>query len=110
MSDSRIFDLKVMSVFPYGEREKNVFFHGDGFKTRIIELPAGGAMPDCQMSTAVIFYVVSGEVEITIGAEKHLLNEGFCLVGESSVYSMKSPTGVKILCVQIETGKSNLQP
>jgi hypothetical protein len=51
MNKSVVFDLKTLPVFPYEEREKNVFFSGAGFKTRIIVLPPGGTMPECQICT-----------------------------------------------------------
>jgi mannose-6-phosphate isomerase-like protein (cupin superfamily) len=107
---SAVFDLKTLTVFPYEEREKNVFFNGDGFKTRIITLPAGGVMPDCQMKTAVIFYVVAGEVDVEVDGEKHRLEEGHCLVGGPGRFSMKTAGGVRLLGVQIQNDQKNKQP
>ncbi len=101
---SSVFDLKTQPVFPFEEREKNVFFSGAGFKTRIIVLPAGGSMPECPMRTAVIFYVVSGEAEVTVDGEKNKLAEGNCLVGQPGRYSMRTAVGARLLGVQIETG------
>jgi len=46
----KVFDLDKMSALPYEQREKNVFYHTNEFKTRIIELPAGGQMPTCEMA------------------------------------------------------------
>ena len=51
----QIFNLDTMKVYPYEERKKNVFYKSEKFKTRIIELPAGGEMPECEMSSYVLF-------------------------------------------------------
>lgn len=104
---SSVFDLKTLPVFPYEEREKNVFFSGDGFKTRIIILPPGGGMPVCQMHTAVIFYVVSGEVAVTVDGEASHLGAGHCLIGQPALYSMKTELGVRMLGVQISDGQTS---
>lgn len=100
---SSVFDLNEMPVFPFAAREKNVFFSGAGFKTRIIVLPAGGSMPECPMHTAVIFYVVSGEVEVTVDGQASHLGAGHCLIGEPGRYSMQTTAGARLLGVQIET-------
>jgi len=34
----KVFDLKEMKVYPYEERQKNIFFQAEEFKTIIIEL------------------------------------------------------------------------
>jgi mannose-6-phosphate isomerase-like protein (cupin superfamily) len=105
-----VFDLKTIPVYPFEQREKNVFFNGDGFKTRIIALPEGGGMPDCQMQTAVIFHVVSGEVAVEVDGETHRLQEGHCLVGGPGRFSMKTAGGARLLGVQIQTAQSAPQP
>jgi mannose-6-phosphate isomerase-like protein (cupin superfamily) len=107
---SAVFDLKKLAVFPYEEREKNVFFSGTGFKTRIITLPPGGSMPDCQMQTSVIFLVVGGEVEIEVDGKKKQLNEGHCLIGGPGCYAMRSAGGVRMLGVQIGVPRGGIQP
>jgi mannose-6-phosphate isomerase-like protein (cupin superfamily) len=107
---SAVFDLKTLPVYPFEQREKNVFFSGAGFKTRIIALPAGGVMPDCQMHAAVIFHVVAGDVEVEVNGEPHQLEEGHCLVGGPGRFSMKTSGGVRLLGVQIQTEKSEPRP
>jgi len=57
----QVFDLKAMKAYPYEERDKNVFYKTKEFKARIIELPAGGEMPTCEMASYVIFYVIEGQ-------------------------------------------------
>jgi len=106
MNKSAVFNLKKIPVFPYEERDKNVFFSGDGFKTRIIVLPAGGSMPACPMRTAVMFYVISGEVEVTVDGEASHLGVGHCLIGEPGRYSMRTTPGVKMLGIQIGSGQA----
>jgi len=100
-----VFDLKELPVYPFEQREKNVFFSGAGFKIRIIALPAGGVMPDCPMQTAVIFHVVAGDVEVEVNGEKHQLEEGHCLVGGPGRFSMKTNGGARLLGVQIGTAQ-----
>ena len=104
---STVFDVNGMPFFPYEERDKNVFFSGDGFKTRIIVLPAGGSMPECPMRTAVMFYVISGEVEVTVDGEVRHLGVGHCLIGEPGRYSMQTSVGARILGVQIGDGQAS---
>jgi len=97
----KIFNIKSMKAYPYEEREKNVFYKTKEFKTRIIELPAGGEMPTCEMSSYVIFYVVEGSAEITVNQEKVNLKEGQCLITEPATLSIKTDNGVKIMGIQV---------
>lgn len=105
-----VFDLMTLQHYPYEQREKNVFFGGKGFKTRIIVLPPGGSMPDCQMPTAVIFHVVDGSVEVEVDGEKHRLDVGHCMVGSPGRYAMRTAGGVRLLGVQISAGKVGKLP
>jgi len=98
----KVFDLTEMKIFPYEDREKNVFYQAEGFKTRIIELPAGGKMPLCKMSEHVIFVVLDGEVTVEVNSEKMRLREKHCLVTEPADLSMQTQKGVRILGIQIE--------
>ena len=97
----RIFDLRAMTPHPYDEREKNVFCQTPQFKARIIELPAKGRMPTCEMTSHVLFYVVQGEAEVQVNQEVATIKEGQCLVSEPATLSMKTEAGVKILGIQI---------
>ena len=45
----KVFDINKLTSHPYEERDKNVFYQAQEFKTRIIELPPGGQMPVCEM-------------------------------------------------------------
>jgi len=98
----KIFNLKEMSVFPYEQREKNVFYQTDEFKTRIIELSPGGEMPICKMASYVIFYVLNGKARVTVNSETVELKEKQCLITEPATLSMKTESGVRILGVQIQ--------
>lgn len=98
----KVFDLKKMKAFPYEEREKNVFFNAKEFRTRIIELPPHGKIPNCEMSSYVIFNVITGNVEVTVNSEKRELKEGQCLITEPASLSMYTENGVKIMGIQIE--------
>ena len=97
-----VFDLNKMVSFPYKEREKNVFFKAKEFKMRIIELPGGGKMPECDMESFVIFYVIEGSTDVHINQEIHTLKAGQCLVSEPARISMATQSGVKIMGVQVQ--------
>ncbi len=76
----KVFDLSAMEAHPYEHRDKNVFYRATEFKTRIIELPPGGEIPECRMSDHVVFLVLNGEAVVTVNAEKGAIVEGRCLV------------------------------
>lgn len=97
----KVFDLKEMKVYPYEERQKNIFFQAEEFKTIIIELPPGGEIPKCEMVPYVIFTVIKGSAEITVNDETVTLQEGQCLITEPATLSMKTDNGAKIMGTQI---------
>ena len=97
-----VFDLKSMKTYSYDEREKNVFYKTKEFKTRIIELPAEGKMPECKMDSYVIFNFIYGEAEITVDNKTVTIKEGQCLISEPATLSMVTKTGVKIMGTQID--------
>jgi quercetin dioxygenase-like cupin family protein len=97
----KVFDLKEMKVYPYEERQKNIFYQTNEFKTIIVELPPGGEIPKCEMIPYVIFTVIKGSAEIKVNEEKVTLREGQCLITEPATLSMKTDTGVKIMGTQI---------
>ena len=98
----KIFDLKEMRAYPYEEREKNLFYKAEGFKTRIIELPPGGEMSECEMESYVIFNFISGEAEVTVNNKVVRLKEGQCLISDPATLSIKTEKGVKIMGTQID--------
>jgi mannose-6-phosphate isomerase-like protein (cupin superfamily) len=97
----KIFDLSEMTAAPYELRGRNVFYQANEFKTRIIELPAGGQIPYCEMASYVIFYVLDGEVKVTVNTELVSLKKNQCLITEPSTFSMQTDNGVKIMGIQI---------
>ena len=97
----KIFNLGEMAAFPYEQREKNVFYQTEEFKTRIIDLPPGGEMPTCEMASYVIFYVLDGEVRVTANSETVDLKEKQCLISEPATISMITEKGAKLMGVQI---------
>jgi len=97
----QVFDLKAMKAYPYEERDKNVFYKAEEFKARIIELPAGGEMPTCEMASYVIFYVIEGAAEVRVDQEKVYIIEGQCLITEPATLSMRTNDGVKIMGIQV---------
>ncbi len=98
----QIFNLNTMKAYAYEEREKNVFYKADKFKTRIIELPPGGLIPECEMSSYVIFYVLEGEAEVAVNQEKAAIKKGQCIIIEPATVSMKTDKGLKMMGIQIE--------
>ena len=97
----KVFDLAAMEAQPYEKRDKNVFYKVPEFKTRIIELPPGGEIPKCEMCDHVIFYVLTGEAEVTVNAQISTLSERQCLITPPATFSMKTQRGVRILGIQI---------
>ena len=98
-----VFDMMDLDAYPYEKRGQNVFFEADEFKTRIIELKPGQSMPDCQMSSYVLFYIIQGEAQIIKGSEKATLKEHQVFITEPALLSMESVTGARIMGVQIKT-------
>lgn len=99
----KVFDLKKMKAAPYEQRERNVFYQAREFKTRIVELPPGGEMPTCEMASHVIFYVLDGEVKVTVNSETVELKEKQCLITEPATLSMTTEIGVRLMGIQIAT-------
>ena len=102
----KIFDLSEMTAAPYELRQRNVFYQANEFKTRIIELPPGGKIPTCEMASYVIFYVLDGEVKVTVNKELAILKKNQCLIAEPSTFSMQTDNGVKIMGIQIAKKES----
>ncbi|GAI85564.1 unnamed protein product, partial [marine sediment metagenome] len=96
-----VVDLKAMESYLYEEREKNIVYNVEEFKVRIIKLPAGGKMPNCEMPSYVIFYVIKGSVDVTVNQEKVTIKEGQCLISEPATLSMRSINGARIMGIQI---------
>jgi len=96
-----VFDLKKMKSFAYEERNKNVFYKAEDFKIRIVELPPGGRMPSCEMSSYVIFNIIDGSVDVRVNQENAAIKEGQCLITAPATISMKTEEGVKIMGIQI---------
>ena len=98
----RVFDLHSMPVYPLVQRERNVFYQTENAKARLIELPPGGELPTCVMKEDVLFVVLSGRVNISVGSETHTLAQGQCLVSGPGTFSMTADTPVRLLGVQIK--------
>ena len=98
-----IFDLMDLDAQGYENRQVNVFFQNDIFKTRVIVLEAGGKIPECQMESFVMFYVVKGEVLLQKNDEKSVLKENQVFITEPALISLESIKGARIMGVQIKT-------
>lgn len=99
----KIFDLMNLEVKGYEKRNVNVFFKNDIFKTRVIVLEAGGEIPECQMDSYVLFYVIKGEVFLNKNNESSILKENEVFISEPAVLSMESTKGARLMGVQIKT-------
>ena len=97
----QIYDLKTMAPHSYEERARNVFHEAEEFKVRLIGLPPGGEIPNCEMASYVMFYVLEGEAEVTVNSEKATIKAGQCLITTPATLSMKTRNGVKIMGTQI---------
>ncbi|MBN1561395.1 hypothetical protein JW998_14165 [candidate division KSB1 bacterium] len=97
----KVFDLHEMKVHAHDERSLNVFYDTPEFKARMIELPCGGTMRACDMTSYVVFIVMEGAVTVLVDQEEAYLKTGQCLITEPATLSMKSEIGVKILGLQV---------
>lgn len=97
----QVFYVKTMVSYPYAEREKNMLYQTREFKARIIELSPEGKMPTCEMTSYVMFYVLTGKAEIEVNLEKVTITEGQCLITEPATLSMRTQDGVKIMGIQV---------
>lgn len=96
--------MKVTNLEDFEPEEASeVFYEVEEFSGRVIELPPGGSMPPCEMDSYVLFYVISGETEVTVGEDKTILHEGSSVVTEPATLSMETGEGVRILGVQVGT-------
>jgi quercetin dioxygenase-like cupin family protein len=98
-----IYDLLNLSAEGYENRNVNVFFQNDLFKTRVIALEPGGKVPECRMESYVLFYVVRGEVLLNKNGESSPLREGQVFISEPARISMESQAGARLMGVQIKT-------
>ncbi len=97
----KIFNLDSIEVFPYKDRDKNVFFNSKEFKTRIISLSAGEHIPECEMASYVVFIVIEGEVNVKVNGYEAKLSKNQCLITEPALISMSSINGARIVGIQI---------
>ena len=100
----QVFDLRAMEAQPYEARDRNVFYETQEFKARVIELAPGGAIPSCEMAGHVIFYVLSGEAEVTVNGQTSNVAQGQCLISPPATFSMHSRKGVRMMGVQVAAG------
>jgi quercetin dioxygenase-like cupin family protein len=98
-----IFDLMNLQAQGYQNRKVNVLYQNDVFKTRVIVLEAGGKIPECQMDTHVMFYVVKGEVILHKNNEASVLEENQLFISEPAILSMESVISARLMGVQIKT-------
>jgi len=96
-----IFDLMDFEAQRHENRSVNVFFQNDLFKTRVIDIEAGGEIPVCRMDSYVIFYVIAGEVLLRKNDETSNLKENQVFISEPALLSMKSEAGARLMGIQI---------
>jgi len=104
----KIFDLMNLEAQDYEKRSVNVFFKNDLFKTRVIVLEADGKIPECQMNSYVMFYVVKGEVILRKNDESAILKENQVFITEPALLSMETKRGARLMGVQINMQNSGV--
>jgi len=95
------FDIGTMPAYGRGEKSRNVLYETPEFKMRIIALGRGERIPECEMSSYVVFICVEGEADIRAGEDRITLSAGQAVVSEPSTLSMESASGARLLGVQI---------
>ena len=98
----QIFDLRNLEAEGYENRNVNVFFQNDLFKARIIVLEAGQKIPECQMESFVMFYVVNGEVLLRKNDESSILRTNQVFITEPALLSMETASGARLMGIQIK--------
>ena len=88
-----IFDLLRFSAESYENRNVNVFYHNELFKARVIDLEAGGMIPECMMESHVLFYVVCGEVLLQKNGESSPLSEGQVFISGPALIAWNQSPG-----------------
>lgn len=96
-----VFDLKEKEVLSKKDRKGEILHKSEEFKMRVIVLPPGGKMPECEMEDHVIFYIKQGTVNITVNKETERLTSGQVLVTEPAELSMTTEAGVRIMGIQV---------
>jgi len=99
----KIFDLMNIEAECYENRNVNVFYKNDLFKTRVIVLGKGQKIPKCQMDSFVMFYVVKGEVLLRKNDEESILKENQVFITEPAMVSMETDVGARLMGIQINT-------
>ena len=102
-----IYDLMSLDAQGYENRQVNVFYQNEHFKTRVIVLEVGGKIPECQMDSYVMFYVVKGEVLLKKNDETSVLKENQVFITEPALLSMESKNGARLMGVQIKAQKNS---
>jgi len=102
----KLFDITDMQAHGYDQRSRNVFYETPGFKMRVIDLGPGEAIPQCEMSSHVIFVCAEGEAFVTVDGKEVSLTPAQGLATEPTTLSMKSDTGAKLLGIQIASAEN----
>jgi mannose-6-phosphate isomerase-like protein (cupin superfamily) len=98
---AEVFDLETLPAYRWAERQKNVFFAGRGFRTRIVELAPGETQPGCRMESSVIFVALRGEGRVRVDGTEFALADGKCLVTAPATVEMSSARGARLLGIQV---------
>jgi len=96
-----VFDFNKIQAYSYAKREKNVLYLEDNFKVRIIQLPPNGEMPECKMTSSVVFFIIEGCAKVTVDKEHKSITKGQCLITKPATLSILTQSGVKIMAIQI---------
>ncbi|MBN2169110.1 MAG: hypothetical protein JW738_07685 [Actinobacteria bacterium] len=103
----KVFDLGGIALSETEGRAVKVFHKIDEYSARVIELPPLGRIPECEMASNLLFFVIHGEVEISVDGKTEKLRGEQCLVAGPGTFSMYSESGVRLLGIQISGLASN---
>ncbi len=96
-----VYDPAGMTVQSSEGRGTSVLQEEKNFKMRVVELPPGGHIPECEMSSYVIFHVLHGTAEVKVDSGTATLKAGQCMVTGPATLSMSTESGVRLLGIQI---------
>ncbi|MFW6103352.1 MAG: hypothetical protein ACOC7M_03520 [Chloroflexota bacterium] len=102
-----VYDPAGMTVQSSEGSGTSVLQEGKNFKMRVVELEPGGYIPQCEMSSHVIFYVLNGATEVKVDSGTAMLKAGQCMVTGPATLSMSSESGVRLLGIQIAQAETD---
>ena len=96
----KVFNLSEVEIT---SRKNKVLQREKEFNTRIVELGAGGEIPECEeLDKYVLFIVLEGQAVATVDGGQVKLASGNMLTSEDAKLGLRTEQGVRMLGIQIE--------